>query len=117
MGCPLQYGDEIIGLISLQSYETPNAYDEQDLQLLSSIANQAAIAIQSVRQFEDTQRRANREAMVNEISQKIQNAATIESAMQTAVAELGKALGIQRAVVQLKPNTGQLKDPTNGDKA
>ena len=59
------------------------------------------MALENARLYTETQRRAEREALVNAISQKIQNASTIESAMQTAVAELGKAFQVKRAIVEL----------------
>ena len=105
IGIPMTVGEKVIGVIGINGRQDRRKYDEDDIPLLTTLSSTIAIALQNAQQFEETQRRANREAMVNEISQKIQNAATIESAMQTAVAELGKALGIQRAVVKLnKPN-------------
>lgn len=97
---PLMIGEQSLGTLNIGSYQ-PDAYSTTDIQLMQQIVSLLAATLESQRLFEATQRRANREAMVNEISQKIQNAPTIETAMQTAVSELGKALGIQRAVVKL----------------
>ena len=110
LGVPMIIGDTVIGVLAASAYRENRLYDEADQQLLATLASTIGVAIQNSRQFEETQRRANREAMVNEISQKIQNASTIEIAMQTAVTELGKALGIQRAVVELKKNQSQPKN-------
>ncbi len=97
---PLFLGQQAIGALSVQSYEQA-AYSEHDLALLAGIANHVAVALENARLYTETQRRAEREALVNAISQKIQNASTIESAMQTAVAELGKAFQVKRAIVEL----------------
>jgi PAS domain S-box-containing protein len=106
LGVPMIVGDRVIGVVGLNGSKELRNYDEDDIPLLSTLASTIAISIQNTLQYEDTQRRANREALVNEISQKIQNAATIESAMQTAVAELGKALNLKHAVAKLnKPNS------------
>ncbi len=97
---PLFLGQQAIGALSVQSYAQA-AYSDHDLALLAGIANHVAVALENARLYTETQRRAEREALVNAISQKIQNAATIESAMQTAVAELGKAFQVKRAIVEL----------------
>jgi PAS domain S-box-containing protein len=55
------------------------------------------------RQAEETARRARHETALNLISQKIQNAATIEEAMQITARELGQALGKRQTLVALDP--------------
>jgi PAS domain S-box-containing protein len=45
MGAPLIVKDEIIGVVAVQSYLDSNLYNEQDLQVLSGISDQMAIAI------------------------------------------------------------------------
>jgi PAS domain S-box-containing protein len=47
---PLKIGEQVIGTISAQSY-TLNAYEEDDLDLLVSIANQVSIAIENSRLY------------------------------------------------------------------
>ncbi|HEX2978805.1 MAG TPA: diguanylate cyclase [Anaerolineaceae bacterium] len=44
MGAPIELGGDILGLIAVASY-SPRAYDQVDLSLLESIAQQAALAI------------------------------------------------------------------------
>jgi len=45
MGSPLLIREEVIGVVALQSYTNPDAYDEADLQLLTAVSQQIAIAI------------------------------------------------------------------------
>ncbi|NHK32372.1 MAG: PAS domain S-box protein [Asgard group archaeon] len=51
---PMKIGGEIIGVMEVQSYRL-NAYSEQDIQLLSALANVAAVAIQNARLFNSQQ--------------------------------------------------------------
>ena len=45
MGAPLIIKDEVIGVVAVQSYLDANLYDEKDLQVLSAISGQMALAI------------------------------------------------------------------------
>jgi PAS domain S-box-containing protein len=47
-------GEQILGVMAVQSYTRAHEYDEHDRDLLTAIANQAAIAIQNARLFEQT---------------------------------------------------------------
>jgi signal transduction histidine kinase len=51
MGAPLIVTDRVIGIVAIQNYEQENLYSEHDLAIFSTIANQAAIAIESARLF------------------------------------------------------------------
>ena len=58
IGAPLKVWDrerqaeKVIGLISIQSYEKEDAYDESDLRVLETMVNQAAVAIENARLYE-----------------------------------------------------------------
>ena len=56
LGVPLLIGDRVLGLISVQSVQKPNLYDSHDRDILTTIASQAAIAIENARLFQDTQK-------------------------------------------------------------
>jgi adenylate cyclase len=49
MTVPLLFGEEILGILHLDSQIATNAFTEKDLQVLTGIAAQAAIAIQNAR--------------------------------------------------------------------
>jgi len=55
LGAPMITGDQVVGVIAVQSYTTPRAYNEHHRDLLSAIANQTAIAVQNTRLFEQMQ--------------------------------------------------------------
>ena len=57
MGVPMISGDTVLGMISVQHLEDPYAYDQNDLNLLQSIANQAGVALVNARLYAETQRR------------------------------------------------------------
>ena len=111
LGVPILAGQDQdpIGLISVQSRMREDAFNEETVRLLTTIAASLSTAIQNIRLFAETQKRANRETLVNAINQKIQSATSVQSAMQVAVEELGRAFKARRTVVQLgmaKPENG-----------
>jgi GAF domain-containing protein/HAMP domain-containing protein len=55
---PLHVGDEIIGALDVQSTE-PNSFLQEDINILSTLADQVSIAIQNAQQFEETRRILN----------------------------------------------------------
>jgi GAF domain-containing protein len=54
MALPLRIKDEVIGVLDVQSIE-PNAFQQDDIEILSTLADQVSIAIQNSRSFEETQ--------------------------------------------------------------
>lgn len=111
LGVPMVVGDEVVGAISIQNMPNKPPFTEADQRLLTTIAPTVGVAIQNARLFEQTQRRAEREQLVNAITQKIQGAVTVESALQTAIHELGQALRVKQARVIIAPQSMD----TNGE--
>jgi GAF domain-containing protein/HAMP domain-containing protein len=55
---PLRVGDDMIGALDVQSTE-PNSFSQEDIHILSTLADQVSIAIQNARQFEETRKVLN----------------------------------------------------------
>ncbi|MEO8229790.1 MAG: GAF domain-containing protein [Chloroflexota bacterium] len=75
LGVPILAGDDVIGVISLESVER-NAYDDADASLLGTLASSMGVALENARLFAETRRllaeteqRAAELAVVNEIGQ------------------------------------------------
>lgn len=84
--------------------------DEGDQQILLQIASLLSTSLENRRLFNQTKARADRERLLNNITQKIQSTVTMESALQTAVSELSQALRVKKAIIELstsKQSNGQ----------
>lgn len=101
---PIMVGDEVLGVLDVQ-HNVRGLLQQEDADLLQSIANQVAVALQNAKAYRRAQRQAQREALINEISQKIQSTTTVDKAMQTAVRELGQALSANQTSVRLNNGT------------
>jgi PAS domain S-box-containing protein len=55
MGVPILASDKVIGLITIQSYQQ-NAYSQDDIGLLQTVAQSMSIALENARLFDETQR-------------------------------------------------------------
>jgi GAF domain-containing protein len=85
----------VIGVFDIQS-EQVDRFTDSDISIQTTLAAQVATSIQNVRSFEHTRKQAEFEALVNMIGQKIQRAASMEETLQTAIREIGSALGASR---------------------
>jgi nitrate/nitrite-specific signal transduction histidine kinase len=102
---PISSGKQVLGVLDVQQ-NVVNGLDQEDVSLLQSLAGQVAISLQNARSFEQSKSQAELETLVNAIGQKIQRATTVEDTLQTAIRELGTALGATRvqAVIAGKQN-------------
>jgi len=95
LGVPIILGDRVLGMIGLESYTMPHLYNEQHLNLLTAVANQAAIAIESTRLLENTVTLAEEEQILRQITTRVGAAVDAESILRTAAEEIGRALGLE----------------------
>lgn len=62
LAVPMQSGDNVIGMLSVQSYQ-PNVYTDDDLALLELLGAHAAAALENARLFEMTQQLAHQDGL------------------------------------------------------
>ncbi len=96
---PLSLREEIIGEIDLAG---DTEWTPEQRSLIETVASQAALALENARLVEQSQAVAQREHQLAEITSKIWTATTIDGILQTAVRELGQALDLNEATIELK---------------
>ncbi len=92
LGVPLFYGGEVRGLVMVGSPKDREVFTQRDERVLTSLATQAAIAIESRRLLEQAQNRARQERTLREIATRVRAATDTETVMRAAVRELGRVL-------------------------
>lgn len=106
---PLTMGGQWVGIITC-SWPQSRTFSRQEEEIFNALINMAAPAVQSQRLFFKTKAQADKEHLINEINERIQRTVSVESALQTAVKELGQALQTKTLV---KLNMGAEKQPHN----
>jgi GAF domain-containing protein len=113
---PLMIGARRDAVLLLEG-EKPHNFTQEEIRLFTALAPQLATVLDNRRQFERAQQQAEREAMLNAISQKIQGATTVEAVLQIAARELGRALDAPLTIAQLgmNPKRGDVAGRGNGN--
>jgi GAF domain-containing protein len=104
MALPLISRGQVLGALTVQSTEA-GAFSDEDIAVLQTMADQVSNAIENARLFEETQRLAQRERTISQITSKLRSALNLETILQTTVQELGQALGASEAIVSLGTET------------
>jgi len=95
----------LIGTVSAGSLR-PYTYDDEDIAIFRQMLNQFVVAIENSIAFAQSQRAAQNEALINDISVQFQTTNDIEGMMTAAISELGKALRARKARVRLNVSEG-----------
>jgi GAF domain-containing protein/HAMP domain-containing protein len=99
---PLALRNQVIGTLSLTG-ETE--WTQEERAWIESIATQAAIALENARLMEESQKAAQYQRLVAEITSKIWASTSQDNIMQTALKEIGRALNASEAVIDLRADT------------
>ena len=94
LGVPMLIGERVIGVISVQSYR-PHAWDEEDEQLLFTIADQVAVALENARLFQKAVETAERLAEMDRL--KTQFLANMSHELRTP---LNSIIGFSRVILK-----------------
>ncbi len=89
---PIKVKGEVIGVLDVQSNRL-NAFDQSDLALLQSLANQAAVAIKNAQLFEGEQRRAEQFRVISEVGSRITSILAVDELLDQMVRLIKEAFG------------------------
>ncbi len=99
LGVPLLLGEQALGVIVLQNFRIRHAYDSDDLSFLSTIADQAAVAISNARLFREAQERATRLAVVNEITREATLNLEIDKLFERINTQLKRVVSFEKSSI------------------
>ncbi len=102
MRIPLSVHGQKIGAIALRRKDNSKEWTKREHELAKEIAVQIALAVDTNRLLEETQKVAAKERTISEISVKIGGLVDIDNILQTAIRELGNNMPNTDIAIQFK---------------
>jgi GAF domain-containing protein/CheY-like chemotaxis protein len=100
MAIPLLLKGRVVGALDVQS-NTPNAFKDDDVAVLTTLANQIAVAIDNARLYEDAQQRASEMSFLFSTTSAAAAAATLEEALENIANELRSSMDALSVTIYL----------------
>ena len=91
MAVPLVIKGNVVGALDVQSNQ-PNAFDEDDVAVLTTLATQISVAIDNARLFEQSGRQASEMSFLFSVTTAAASADTLDHALQNVAQELLQSL-------------------------
>ena len=101
LGVPIIQGDEVFGVLNVQGYE-PNMFDEDALRFLTTVANQAAIALNNVRLFQSEQARRRVADTLREVALTLTGVLQLDEIMSLILDQLARVIPYDTASLMLR---------------
>jgi GAF domain-containing protein len=98
---PIKLREQIVGVLNVKS-ENNRAWTDDELDIASAIIERAAISIENARLLDESQRIAEREHVIGDISAKIGAGTHIEDILRTAIQELGTHISGAQVTVEIR---------------
>jgi GAF domain-containing protein/anti-sigma regulatory factor (Ser/Thr protein kinase) len=108
---PIIFGNKILGAINIQSYEQ-RAFDENDLRFLTTVASQAATALNNVRLFSETRQNAQEMATLFEITQNLSSTLDVDETQDLIADSAMRLLGVDMCAVLRLDYQGRIERQT-----
>jgi PAS domain S-box-containing protein/putative nucleotidyltransferase with HDIG domain len=104
-GFPLQRGGTILGVFNVAFME-PHTFDEDELRVLTLLADQAATAIDNARLHQETERRLRESQTLGEVSRLVNSTLEPGQIFQTVVEKLASAFSYSMASIYTMEKDG-----------
>jgi sigma-B regulation protein RsbU (phosphoserine phosphatase) len=100
LALPLIFRKDILGVLNVES-EQIGAYNENDEEMLGTLAGSLAAIIANARLVDQIRKQAERERLLHEISSKIRRSTDMQTILSTTIQELRRATGARRTQIEL----------------
>jgi GAF domain-containing protein len=100
---PIKLRGQTLGVVGIETEAGDRQWTEDEIALLAAVGEQLGQALESARLFADTERSAERERLIGDITAKIRASTDVQDILETTAEELGRVLGTSRALVRLAP--------------
>jgi GAF domain-containing protein len=98
---PLVSREGLLGVLVVNLSQPGRSFSINELSILQTLSDQATLAIERVRLFDETRRTARRQTLINQITNKMRAAVSVEEVLRIATDELRRATQSARSVAEL----------------
>jgi GAF domain-containing protein len=109
LAIPLIFRNDILGVLNVES-EQVSAYNENDEEMLGTLAGSLAAIIANARLVDQIRRQAERERLLNEISSKIRRSTDMQTILSTTIQELHRVTGARKTQITIGTTVNELND-------
>ncbi len=110
LAVPIRIRDHIEGVMRLRKPQA-GRWTAQEVALMETLAQQVSDALDSARLYQDTQNSAARERLIGQVSSQMRASLNVNVVLQTALREIGDALGMAEIEVRMgQPGDGLSKE-------
>ena len=107
LGVPIAVGENVLGVIVVQSRERADSYDESHRDILISIAAQAATAIRNSQLYMSLRHQTSSLYIMNSVLTAINSTLRLDEVLNIIVTSLPHVMGCQKAAIYLADDTGR----------
>jgi GAF domain-containing protein len=98
---PIILRNQLIGVLGFDNEDPKHVWTTDELTMIEAVANQAVLAMDNIRLIEETQRTANRERLITDVTTQMRETLDIETILKTAIKQLGDRLQISQVEVRM----------------
>jgi len=106
LAIPLIFRNDVLGVLNVES-EQIGAYNENDEEMLGTLAGSLAAIIANARLVDQIRRQAERERLLNDISSKIRRSTDMQTILSTTIQELHRVTGARRTQIDIGVPVGK----------
>jgi GAF domain-containing protein len=115
---PLSIRGYTLGVLRLR--KPVGMWSDGEIALVEAVAEQLGVALENARLYQDTQRRAARDRIVGEITDRLRSSLDPDTILKTTVEELGGLLGAEMATIEITGveaglQTSPFQEPAGGN--
>jgi len=104
-GFPLKRADRVLGVFNV-AFVQPHTFDEDELRVLTLLADQAAIAIENARLYQETDRRLRESMTLQEVSRLVNSSLEPTQVFQTVVQRVATSFDYSMVSIYITEGEG-----------
>ncbi|OQA13401.1 MAG: hypothetical protein BWY63_03487 [Chloroflexi bacterium ADurb.Bin360] len=110
LALPIAVRDEVVGAVRARRTDG-NPWTAEELALIESVMDQLGQTLETLRLVEETQRQAQRQQVLGDLSVRFGRSFDVDALLQQAVVDLGRLLDLDEVTVFLEPSAAAPASP------